>query len=264
MAKNIGLIKISGRVGDLQFFAKDGKTYVGLSSSLSKDRIAKDPAFKRTRENMSEFGGSASVSKALREYLIPMRHLIEKQLHNRFVKMVRELINTGSGNRGSRKVEFSLNKAEIEGFELNSSTKISEVMFTTNDLVTNVDRNQLTLTVAEFLPSDYLLIPEGATHFRVYLAGLAISDFAPVGVKKRYRPINSTQHGKFALGATAEISVDSLVVGGISLTVDLPGAPVLDPEVSLAGMLGIEFLQAVNGSFYQLASRNAVQIAKLF
>lgn len=213
---------------------------------------------------MSEFGGAAAVSKSIRAFLIPMKNLIEKQLHNRFVKMIRLLINVGSGDRGKRKVEFSLNKPEVEGFELNASTKISEIMFTTNDVVTNVDRNQLTLTVAEFLPTDYLLIPEGATHFKVHLAGLAISDFEPVGVKKQYRPINTAQHGLFAKVATAEIPVDTLVTGGLFLTVDLPGTPVLDPEVSLAALLGIEFLQEVNGTFYQLASQNAVQIKKLF
>ncbi|TNF48602.1 MAG: hypothetical protein EP305_05155, partial [Bacteroidetes bacterium] len=97
MAKNIGLIKISGKVGDLQFFQKDGKTYVGLTSSISKDRIIKDPAFKRTRENMAEFGGAAGVSKAIREYLVPLKGLFEKGLHTRMVAMIRELINAGSG-----------------------------------------------------------------------------------------------------------------------------------------------------------------------
>ena len=264
MAKNIGLIKISGKVGDLQFFQKDGKTYVGLSSQISKDRIQKDPAFKRTRENMSEFGGAAKVSKSIREFMIPLKGLIEKQLHQRITGLIRAVINQGSGDRGMRKAELSLNQTEIEGFELNKSTKLSEVMFTSNSMVTNSDRNQLTLTVDEFLPSDYLLIPEGATHFKVHLAGLAISDFEPVGPKAVYRPINTSEHGLFAKAETAELSVSTLVNGGITLVVDLPGAPVLSPEVSLAGLLGIEFLQEVNGSFYQLASHNAIRIEKLF
>jgi len=264
MAKNIGLIKISGKVGDLQFFKKEGKSYVGLSSNISKERIQKDPAFKRTRENMSEFGGAAKVSKSIREYLIPLKSLIEKQLHNRVTSMVRQLINVGSGDRGKRAVEFSANQTEVNGFELNKSTKVSEVMFTSNTLVTNADRNQLILTIEEFLPSDYLLIPEGATHFRVHLAGLAISDFAPVGPKNKYLPINETQHGAFIKDETSPIPVSSLVTGGITLTVDLPGAPVLAPEVSLAGFIGIEFLQDVNGTFYQLASNNALRIEKLF
>lgn len=264
MAKNVGLIKISGKVGDLRFFKKDGKSYVGLSGEISKERILKDPAFKRTRENMSEFGGSAAVSKAIREFLVPIKGLIEKQLHNRLTSKIRGIMNFGTGDRGKRAVEFSLNQSELNGFELNKSTKVSEVMFTSNTLVSNVDRNQLTLTVAEFLPSDYLLIPEGATHFRVHLAGLAVSDFEPVGAKVQYKPINETQHGLFEKAATAELSVSTLVTGGITLVVDLPGTPVLATEVSLVGIVGIEFLQEVNGTFYQFASNNAVRIEKLF
>lgn len=264
MAKNIGLIKISGKVGDLQFFRKDGNAYVGLSSQISKDRILKDPAFKRTRENMSEFGGAAAVSKSLREYLTPVKGLIEKQLHNRLVAVLRELINLGTGDRGTRRVEFSLNQSELDGFELNKATKISEVFFVDHSMAANVNRNQITLTVEEFLPADYLLIPEGATHFRVHIAALAISDFEAVGPKKKYRPVNTTQHGLFTHEVTTELSLNALVTGGITLTADLPGAPVLDPEVSLAGMLGIEFLQEVNGVFYQFATYNAIRIEKLF
>src|SRR3989338_5433185 len=141
MAKNIGLIKISGRVGDLQFFQKDGKAYVGLSSQLSKDRIMKDPAFTRTRENMSEFGGAAAVSKSLRNALIPLRGLIETGLHSRFTSLIRQTINLGTGVRGERRVEFSINPEELQGFELNKNTKVSETVLTTNTLVANVNRN---------------------------------------------------------------------------------------------------------------------------
>lgn len=213
---------------------------------------------------MAEFGGSASVSKSIRQFLIPLKNLIEKQLHQRFTSLIRILMNEGSGDRGKRKVEFSLNQSEVDGFELNKSAKVSEVLFTTNTLVANVDRNQLSLTIDEFLPGDYLLIPEGATHFKVHLAGLAISDFEPVGPKSKYRPVNTAQHGLFVKDATAELPLSSLIVGGIALTVDLPGTPILAPEVSLAGFIGIEFLQEVNGTFYQFASNNAIRIEKLF
>lgn len=264
MAKNIGLIKISGKVGDLQFFQKDGSAFVGLSSQLSKDRIMKDPAFARTRENMSEFGGAATVSKSLRNSLIPLRGLIESGLHSRFVGLIRQTINLGTGVRGERRVEFSLNPEELEGFELNKTTKVSETVLTTNTLGANVDRNQLTLNVQEFLPTDYLMFPEGTTHFRMILAGLSISDFQPVGAKKKYRPVNTVQHGLFVKESTAELPINTLVAGGLTLTADLPGSPVLDPEVLLAGFIGIQFLQEVNGVFYALASHNALRIEKVF
>lgn len=264
MAKNIGLIKISGKVGDLQFFQKDGKTYVGLTSSVSKDRILKDPAYKRTRENMAEFGGAAVVSKAIREHLIPLKKLMEKGLHERLVSKIRALINLGSGVRGKRRVEFSLNPDELTGFDLNNSASVSDVLHIAVDITTNADRNQLVLTVPEFLPRDYMLIPEGATHVRFFLAGLALSDFAPFGPKNTYRATNLAQHGIFASMAGALLPVDDVVTGGLTMTVNLPGAPVLDTDVSLAAIIGVEFLQEVNGLTYTFASNNAVRIDRLF
>ena len=264
MAKNIGLIKISGKVGDLQFFNKEGKAYVGLSSSLSKDRIKKDPAFKRTRENMAEFGGAAGVSKNIREYLIPLRSLFEKNLHLRFTSIIRLMMNSGSGVRGKRAVEFSLNQEELKGYELNVKSKVSEILYASMDVTTNTERNQAVLTIAEFLPADYLLIPEGATHYRIHTAALSVSNFEPQGVKAKYKPLNAAQHGLLAISSTAALSVESAVVGGISLTADLPGAPTLDPDVSLFTFVGIEFLQEINGIFYQFASNNAIRIEKVF
>jgi len=264
MAKNVGLIKISGKVGDLQFFNKDGKSYVGLTSNVSKERIKKDPAFKRTRENMAEFGGAAGVSKNIREFLIPLKSLFEKNLHARFTSIIRLMINAGSGVRGKRAVEFSLNQDELLKYELNVKSKVSEVMFATMEVTTNAGRNQAVLNVDEFLPLDYLLIPEGATHYKIHLAALSVSNFEPQGVKSKYKPLNAAQHGLFEASSTAELSVDSLATGGLSLTVDLPGTPTLDPEVSLFTFVGIEFLQEVNGTFYQFASNNAIRIEKVF
>lgn len=264
MAKNIGLIKISGKVGDLQFFQKDGKTYVGLSSSVSKDRIMKDPAYQRTRENMSEFGASASISKAIREKLIPLNGLIEKQLHTRLMKPLRALIDLGSGARGKRAAEFSLYGEEFEGLELNKSTTFSAVVLISGELTTNAERNQLVWVLPEFMPIDYLQIPEGATHFRFHLAGLSLSDYAPVGPKNKYKATNAAQNGLFDLQMSTLLPVSDLVTGGLTMTVDLPGAPTLDSDVKLVAFVGIEFVQEINGLFYQFASNNAIRIEKLF
>ncbi len=264
MAKNIGLIKISGKVGDLQFFNKDGNAYVGLKSGVSKDRIKKDPAFKRTRENMAEFGGAASVSKNIREYLIPLRSLFEKNLHVRLTSIIRLMINTGTGVRGKRAVEFSLNQEELNGYELNVKSKVSEILYASMGVATNPERNQAVVSIAEFLPTDYLLIPEGATHYKIHTAALSVSNFEPQGVKAKYKPLNAGQHGLFAVSSTTELSLNSAQVGGITLTTDLPGAPTLDADVSLFTFVGIEFLQEINGIFYQFASNNAVRIEKVF
>ena len=64
MAKNNSYLKFEGTLGGLTYYEKDGKSIVKVKSSVSKSRIEKDPNYKRTRENMQEFGGAAKASKA--------------------------------------------------------------------------------------------------------------------------------------------------------------------------------------------------------
>lgn len=66
MAKASGIIKIEGTVEDLTFYKKDGKNFVRKKSSISKERIANDPNYVRTRENNVEFSHSGSSGKLLR------------------------------------------------------------------------------------------------------------------------------------------------------------------------------------------------------
>ncbi len=48
MAKQTGLIRITGTIDNLCFYKMDGKYYVRTKSSLSGKRVKKDPAFKKT------------------------------------------------------------------------------------------------------------------------------------------------------------------------------------------------------------------------
>ena len=66
MSKQKGLIKLEGNIGGISFYSSDGEHLARMANGPSKERISKDPAFKRTRENNMEFGASAKVSKAFR------------------------------------------------------------------------------------------------------------------------------------------------------------------------------------------------------
>ncbi len=264
MARNIGIVQISGKVGGLQFFHKNGESFVGLPSNISKERIKSDPAFARTRENNSEFGGAALVSKNFRAQLIPLRNLTERNLHNRVTSQIRKMMNEGAGPRGKRAAQFSLHHDYFNGFELNASSKLSEIVYATIAVSANNDRNEVTLSLDEFLPSDYLNIPEGSTHYKLYASALSISDYGPSGLLNQYGPLNAAQDGLFATVSSTEMPISSANPGGFSFTVSLPGAPVLAADVSLFSILGIAFLQNLNGTFYQLHSNNAARIVKLF
>ncbi len=59
MAKQIGIIKLKGKIGDLSYYkTKDGHL-AREKGGVDAERIKNDPAFERTRENGAEFGSAA-------------------------------------------------------------------------------------------------------------------------------------------------------------------------------------------------------------
>jgi hypothetical protein len=120
MAKQSGIIKLEGTIGDISFY----KTQDGLLSrekgGVSADRIKNDPAFQRTRENGEEFGRARAAGKVLRNAL---RQVVQPVADNRLVsrltqKMFEVVKADATSTRGQRNVldgELEL----LEGFEFN-------------------------------------------------------------------------------------------------------------------------------------------------
>jgi hypothetical protein len=51
MARQKGILKIEGSLDDITFYKKGDSFLVRNKGGISKQRIANDPAFARTREN---------------------------------------------------------------------------------------------------------------------------------------------------------------------------------------------------------------------
>jgi len=70
MSKQMGLIKLKGNIGGISFYKSGGEDLARVANGPSKERIANDATFQRTRENKTEFGGAATAAKALRMGLV--------------------------------------------------------------------------------------------------------------------------------------------------------------------------------------------------
>lgn len=57
---------MTGPVGNLSFYKSRGKYFVRRKSGVNGDRIKSEPAFARTRENISEFRRAVLATKLLR------------------------------------------------------------------------------------------------------------------------------------------------------------------------------------------------------
>jgi hypothetical protein len=66
MAKQKGIIKLEGTIGDITFYKSQDGYLAREKGGVPADRIANDPAFQRTRENGAEFGAAGKAGKVLR------------------------------------------------------------------------------------------------------------------------------------------------------------------------------------------------------
>jgi len=62
MAKQVGILKITGTVCGLTFYKLDGQYYVRQKTSLNRKRVMRDRRFARSRECMSRFGQASQIA----------------------------------------------------------------------------------------------------------------------------------------------------------------------------------------------------------
>jgi hypothetical protein len=235
MARQKGIIKLKGTIGDITFYkTKDGHL-AREKGSLDANRIANDPAFQRTRENGSEFGRAGKAGKLLRNSLRAVLinsadGKVVSRLTQQMIKVVQaDLVN----DRGLRKV-LDAETELLTGFEFNIRGKLGTTLFA--PFVTTIDRatGVIEVTMAPFIPSNMIAAPSGATHFKIISAG------AEVDFEAENFVVDNTE--------TAILPWDTVATTAIVQTNNV--TPASTKPLFLA--LGIEFYQQVNGKMYPL------------
>ncbi len=166
MGKLTGIIKFKGTFDGLTFYKSQDGYLVKTKSGVSKSRLMNDPAYVRTRENLSEFSLNAKSGKALRQSISPLLHRAkDSKLSSRMLQLMNTIKNfDGTSARGERLVRLGLGSAEgkllLKGFDFNLHAPLSSVLHApfSVDLTTGV------LIIPNFYPQEQLGIPTGATH----------------------------------------------------------------------------------------------------
>jgi len=248
MAKQKGIIKLDGTIGDITFYkSKDG--YLAREKGgIPADRIANEPAFQRTRENGAEFGRAGKAGKVLRNAI---RGLLQNSSDARMVsrlttEMIKVIQEDVTNPRGLRNVIDG--EAEfLEGFDFNINGKLGTTIYA--PFTGNIDRvtGALTVNLPAFVPQNMVAAPGGTTHFKIISAGAAI-DFE-----------NETFVSDS--NASAIFPWDGVATAVINLANAVPAAST--HPLFLA--LGIEFYQEVNGQMYPLKNGafNALALVKV-
>jgi hypothetical protein len=235
MARQKGIMKLEGTIGDVSFYKTSDGFLAREKGGVDKERIKNDPAFQRTRENGSEFGRAGRSGRVLRTaFRLLLQNAADKKVTSRLTKeMIKVIQSDPTNERGSRTpTEGDLNL--LNGFDFNISGKLSATLFT--PYVVSVDRvaGELAVNVPGFVPGNTIIGPQGATHFKIVSAGAAI-DF-----EEETFEVSVTKTNDIVLGNQVENAID------------LVNAVPANSQLGLFMVMGLEFVQEVNGEMYPL------------
>jgi hypothetical protein len=248
MAKQTGIIKLKGKIGDLSFYkTKDGHL-AKEKGGVDGDRIKNDPAYARTRENNAEFGTSATSGKLTRDSLRPIaQSASDNRVVARMTKLMSQIKNLDLiSARGQRKVGVAIAsataKALIKGFEFNKSALLGSILYKPYAVNTTTG----VITIPGLIPVNDVAFPTGATHMS--LTGC-------------YANVN------YATGITDVrlTNVQNLLIDGTATAVTLTPTAVPAGTGTKLYLLKIEFFQMVNGVQYSLknGAYNALRVVEI-
>jgi hypothetical protein len=245
MARQKGIIKLKGKIGDISFYKTQDGHLAREKGGVDASRIANDPAFVRTRENGAEFGSSAGSGKVLRDALRTMLMTAsDNRVTSRLTKLMTDIKNLDATSvRGKRTVGTAIilptAKSLLKGFNFNSKAILGGVLYKPYAVNTATG----VITINGLVPINDIAYPAGATHVTIKGAWAKI-DFVA---------------GAFDVQFSNDVN---LAIDGV-----LTNA-ILTPALAPVGagtdvfLLLIEFLQEVNAVQYSLknGAYNALSI----
>lgn len=264
MSTQKGIIKLVGNIGGMSFYTSNGQYLARTAGGPTKERIATGSNFVRTRENNAEFGGAAKVGKALRTALSSVIQTMGgSTLTASLTKLFKAINAKASGVRGQRPIALTANKTQAKGLELNNKISFTSVFNAPYTVTADADRVEITFSIANFIPNNFINAPAGATGYRLAAAVGWLSDFSFDDGTASYEPDVPDQN---SLGITTYSAISPLDNVGLNfdLVATSPGGLVPDAGISVVACLGIEFYQRVDGVDYILAQGNAMRIVEVF
>jgi hypothetical protein len=237
MAFQESILKFKGTIGDLSFIkTKDGYT-VRKKSGVDGDRVRFEPQYQRTRENGEEFTRAGKSSKMLRTVLRSyIKNAKDGTASNRLTRQMMKVLKGDTASLRGKREPMLGDFNYLFGFEFNDSARLTNTLKV--PFTTSVDRASgvMNFSLPEFVPVGSILIPDGATHFRIAAVGVEI-DLA----------------GDFSVVSPAEtgaIIIGQQIEGPIALNVNVTP----QSQHALFFVVGMTFSQSVNGTLYPLTN----------
>lgn len=248
MARQRGIIKLEGTIGDITFYkSKDGHL-AREKGGIPADRIANDPKFQRTRENGAEFGRAGKAGKVLRNAI---RVLLQNAKDSRVVsrlttEMVKVIQEDQTNPRGLRNVIDG--EAELlQGFDFNLNAKLGNTLYAPYTATIDRVTGDITVNLASFIPSEMIAAPGGTTHFKIVSAG------AEIDFENEIYTVDKNETAQLPWDSTATAVINH--VNNVTANSTKP----------LFLVVGVQFYQEVNSVKYSLKNGafNALALVKV-
>jgi hypothetical protein len=252
MAIQTGAIKYRGSFKSIRNYVNlhDPNTYAGEKGGANRDLIMNNPAFVRTRENMNEFKGCGIAVKAIRRGLLNLLpEQTDKLFTARLMAIVKEInCRDYEGIHGTRAISFSSNQPYLAGIVFNVLEDVSEMMKSQFKWLHPITRIEATLSLTAF-DIKKILVPKGATHFRVQNHISIISDYAYVEINRRYEaasPLNTMSAFMYSEYTPVGTTLTDEIVASFPVSI------VVDDAASVIQAVGVEFYMATGGGLVYL------------
>ena len=234
MAKQKGIIKLDGTIGDITFLkTSDGYT-AKEKSEVKKSLILSGDQYQRTRENMAEFGRAGSAGKMLRTAFSSFGHKGDKRMTSRLTRVMMQVLKADTLNDRGQRTVVAGDLLLLTGFDFNGNAHLTSTFKTPYSATIDRAGGSCKIEVPSFVPKNVVSGPVGSTHFRIIAGAVALNFIdGQHSVDKK---------------ETAYLPWDNTPTAPVSLEMALPAGSA-DP---LFLALGIEFTQEINGKQYTL------------
>jgi hypothetical protein len=231
MAKLIGDIKFTGRLGGLSFFPdKNGNIIVRGPGGPSKEQVAHSDRFENTRRNNKEFGRASSTGKLLRDAIpVITKYCSYPDLNIDLVKTLKKVIKTDTAHGWGERLVSGGNVQLLEDFQWNQNVPLESAINTECAGLIDPVSGKMQVIIASFNPKEAINAPANATHYQLTAAGLAI------------HPEQKTKKAEIVTGPLSSLKGSAVKSLTLDIALDAAGFSFL--------MLGlaITFFETVNG-----------------
>lgn len=248
MAKQRGVVKLEGTVGDVTFYKSKNGYIAREASAITGDRIKTDVKFRRTRENMSEFGRAGKSGKLLRDAIRELlQYAKDGKIVTRLVTAMMRVIKADKTNvRGQRNV-IDGEAALLEGFECNITSPLSTSFVVRPEISIDRAAGKAVISLPAYVPEEHVVIPAGGTHYKLVSQAAEIDFEAGTSVVN----IKKTDFMPWSAVEQPPMTIETTFTANSKHPVFV--------------LLGIQFSQMANGQQYALSNDafNSLSIVKV-